>query len=160
MVHCFPFIKYPSTHSEHAAPEYPVLQLQFCHPLHNSIPIVLHPQPKLLTQKSIIKVLSLEGKLSLRRGSSLWDGSTFTIFLFCDVSRKTFYLIFKQFVYLIKHYAIQIYSRLNMSNHILCEEKTKQTLISSQDIMVLLYLLISSPRDLLSSTFKHNCIYY
>ena len=60
LVHCFRFIKYPSAHSEHVAPEYPVLQLQFCHPLHSAIPTVLHPQPKLSTEKSITKILSLE----------------------------------------------------------------------------------------------------
>ena len=81
-------MKYPSAHSEHVAPEYPVLQLLFCHPLHNSIPIVLHPQPKLSTEKSITKVLSLE---KAQEGLPIyWMDLLSLYFLFCDVSGKTF----------------------------------------------------------------------
>ena len=95
LVHCFRFIKYPSAHSEHVAPEYPVLQLQFCHPLHSAIPTVLHPQPKLSTE--IYHKNYFIGK-STRRASSLLDWSTFIIFLFCDVSGKKLQPIFKPFM--------------------------------------------------------------
>ena len=42
-----------------------------------------------------------------------------------------------------------------MSNQRLSEEKTKSILISSQDIMLLLYPLISSRGVLVSASFKH-----
>ena len=48
----------------------------------------------------------------------------------------------KQLYFLIKHYTIQQYSRWNASNHTLNEEKTKSILMPSQDIALLLYLMI------------------
>ena len=61
--------------------------------------------------------------------------------------------IFRQFVNLINHNTIQWYSRWNVSNRMLSEEKSKRNwsmLMSSQDTTLLLYLAMSKYRYLVS----------
>ena len=77
------------------------------------------------------------------------------IFLF----GKRLQTVCKQFVYLIKHYTVQRYSRQNTRNHMQNEEKAKLILIPSQEITLLLHPVISSRRDLASASFKHVCIF-
>ena len=50
---------------------------------------------------------------------------------------------------------MQRYSRKNMNSHMLSEEKSKSVLMPSQDIMLFLYPVINSRRDLVSTSFKY-----
>ena len=47
-------------------------------------------------------------------------------------------------------------SRCNTSNSILGEEKSESIPITPQDITLMLYLVISSSKDLVSGSLKHD----
>ena len=67
----------------------------------------------------------------------------------CFVQRNSTQL--QAVCYLLK-YTMQWYIRWNMNNHMVSEEKTKSTLMSLQDITLLLYFVITGCIDLISTT--------